>query len=116
MANFDNLIDMTTKRGQSLYDTGKAALDTELDLSLEKTTIFETELTMRKCNMMGWNSKNQGILAFTDADNQDVQLINGYGCIEAAAIICKPPVTILQHLTLIFAIFVTSTQCLTLLL
>ena len=85
MANSDDLIDMTSKRGQSLYDTGIAALDTAFDLSFEKTTVFEAELTT-KCNMMGWNSANQGILAFTDADNNDIQLIKEYGRIEAAAL------------------------------
>ena len=57
MAYADQIIDMTTKRGQSLYETGVSPLDTVFDLSLKNTIIFETELTNR-ATMMGWNSRN----------------------------------------------------------
>ena len=85
MANVDGLIDMTSKRGLSLYESGKAALDTKFDLDVKNCNIFETELAARG-KSMGWTSPNQGILSFTAADGTSIKLINQYGRIEAAAL------------------------------
>ena len=64
VADADQLIDYTTKRGASLYEQGTKALATPFDLKSNQVVIFQKELKDR-ASMMGWNQGNQGITQFT---------------------------------------------------
>ena len=67
VADVDQLIDYTTKRGASLYEQGTKALATPFDLKSNQVVIFQKELKDR-ASMMGWNQGNQGITQFTNKD------------------------------------------------
>ena len=81
VADVDQLIDYTTKRGASLYEQGTKALATPFDLKSNQVVIFQKELKDR-ASMMGWNQGTQGITKFTNKDGEDIDLIDEYGRID----------------------------------
>jgi hypothetical protein len=79
--NPDQLIDYSTRTGQSLYDTGKSKLmddeENKFDLKVTQVVRFQ-EMMQARCDIMGWSNPAQGITTY-QVDGRNMNLISEYG-------------------------------------
>ena len=79
--NPEQLIDYSTRTGQTLYDTGKSKLmddeSEKFDLKVTQVVRFQ-EMLQARCEMMGWTNPNQGIVTYQVA-GRNLNLISEYG-------------------------------------
>jgi len=85
-AAIDDVIDFKSKHGAQLYEAGSAALPTAISLKAQGILLFQREL-QEKADKMGWTSPNQGVLTFTNAAGEQVNVITHPGKITHAEII-----------------------------
>ena len=91
--------------------------ETFLEYIREGLFDFSKGMSEKMSKTFGFVSLEGGV--YNDVTSEMIESEYNKEVSAAAALecyICKPPVTILQNLILIFATFVTFTQCLTLLL
>ena len=86
--NPDQLIDYSTRTGQSLYDTGKSKLmddeEDKFDLKVTQVVRFQ-EMLQARSEIMGWTNPAQGIVTYQVA-GRDMNLISEYGQIPYDAL------------------------------
>ena len=79
--NPDQLIDYSTRTGQTLYDTGKSKLmdneEEKFDLKVTQVVRFQ-EMLQARSEIMGWTNPAQGIVTYQIA-GRDMNLISEYG-------------------------------------
>ena len=75
--NPDQLIDYSTRTGQTLYDTGKSKLmddeEDKFDLKVTQVVRFQ-EMLQARSEIMGWTNRAQGIVTY-QVDGRDMNLI-----------------------------------------
>ncbi len=79
--NPDQLIDYSTRTGQTLYDTGKSKLmddeEDKFDLKVTQVVRFQ-EMLQARSEIMGWTNPAQGIITYQVA-GRNMNLISEYG-------------------------------------
>jgi hypothetical protein len=84
----DDLIDYSTKRGQSTYKQGCKALDDKaltngFNMTPNKTIVF-VEAFQCHADAMGWTKGTKQITTFTNRDGKSIDIIKNYGQIDKA--------------------------------
>jgi hypothetical protein len=82
----DDLIDYSTKIGQSIYDHGCAALGNKaltngFNMIPNETVVF-VEALQRHADSMGWTKGTKQIPTFTNHDGKSIDIIKNYSQID----------------------------------
>ncbi len=88
--NPDDLIDYSTKKGESIYKEGSKALEDKtltkgFGMNPGQTVVFVEALTHR-ATTMGWNAGAMQITSHNNADGQTIDVIKCYGQINDATL------------------------------
>ena len=88
--NSDDLVDYSTKKGESIYKEGSKALEDKaltegFGMTPGQTVVFIEALT-RRATAMGWNTGAMQITSHNNADGQAIDVIKCYGQIDEATL------------------------------
>jgi hypothetical protein len=88
--NSDNLIDYSTKKGESIYKEGSKAFEDKaltegFGMTPGQTVVFVEALT-RRATAMGWHAGPMQITSHDNADGQTIDVIKCYGQIDEATL------------------------------
>ncbi len=88
--NSDDLINYSTKKGESIYKEGSTALEDKaltegFGMTPGQTVVFIKALT-RCATAMGWNAGAMQITSHNNADGQAIDVIKCYGQINEATL------------------------------